>query len=262
MSHIVMVRHAQASFLERDYDKLCANGETQANLLGEYWTRHRLPFTSAYSGPRLRQRETAQIVAEAYRRASIDFPETVIMNEFDEYQAGAVLRECLPQLLQVNAEIRELRRAYERSLDAGDFSNPGKSNSDDRSDSTSDHRADPRRKTFQKLFEAVIGKWVAGEVTANGLESWPDFCSRVEHGLSQVVHDTSPPATAVIFTSAGAIGAAIGRALHLSAADMLQVTWMSRNASISEFLASGDRFTLSTFNSHPHLGGDGLLTYR
>jgi hypothetical protein len=52
------------------------------------------------------------------------------------------------------------------------------------------------------------------------------------------------------------------RALHLSAEDTLRLTWMSRNASVSEFLASGERFTLSTFNAHPHLDGDGLLTYR
>jgi broad specificity phosphatase PhoE len=119
-----------------------------------------------------------------------------------------------------------------------------------------------RRKTFQKLFEAVISKWVAGEVVADGIESWPEFCLRVERGLVQVVRDTPAAATAVIFTSAGAIGAAMRRALHLSAEDTLRVTWMSRNASITEFLGSGERFTLSTFNAHPHLDGDGLLTYR
>ncbi len=161
------------------------------------------------------------------------------MSEFDEYQAEAVLRECLPQLLRVNAEIKELRHAYENSSEPGH-----------------------RRKTFQKLFEAVIGKWVAGEVTAAGVESWPDFCLRVERGLSQVVRDTPAAASAAIFTSAGTIGAAMRRALHLSAVDTLQVTWMSRNASFSEFLASGERCTLSTFNAHPHLDGDGLLTYR
>jgi hypothetical protein len=66
----------------------------------------------------------------------------------------------------------------------------------------------------------------------------------------------------VIFTSAGTIAAAMRRALHLSAEATLRMTWMSRNASFSSFLASGERFTLSTFNAHPHLDGDGLLTYR
>src|SRR5208282_3536506 len=242
MSHIILVRHGQASFLGQDYDKLCANGQEQARLLGEYWSRRGLIFSSASSGPRLRQRETARIVADAYRRAGVDFPETVVMCEFDEYQAEAVLRECLPQLLQVNPEIQELRRAYEHSKESS--------------------VSGERRKTFQKLFEAVISKWVAGDVSADGIESWNDFCLRVERGLLRVVRDTPLTASVVIFTSAGAIGAAMRWALHLSSADMLQVIWMSRNASFSEFLASGERFTLSMFNAHPHLDGDGLLTYR
>jgi broad specificity phosphatase PhoE len=239
LSHIILVRHGQASLLERDYDQLCANGEAQARLLGEYWSRRGVVFAGAYSGPRVRQLETARIVADAYRSAGLLFRETVVMSEFDEYQAEAALRECLPQLLRVNAEIRELCRAYEGSSESG-----------------------ARRKTFQKLFEAVISKWVAGEVSADGVEPWHEFCLRVERGLDQVVRDTPPAASAVIFTSAGTIGAAMRRALHLSAADTLQVTWMSRNASFSEYLASGERFTMSTFNAHPHLDGDGLLTYR
>jgi broad specificity phosphatase PhoE len=242
MSHIVLVRHGQASFLGADYDKLSANGEAQAKLLGEYWSRRATVFASAYSGPRVRQRETARIVADAYRAAGADFPEPKIMSEFDEYQAEAVLRECLPQLLQVDPAIREMRLAYENAKSTGDSLD--------------------RRKTFQKLFEAVIAKWVAGEVTAPGIESWSDFCLRVERGLAEVVRATPSAATAVIFTSAGPIGAAMRRALHLSAENMLQVTWASLNASFSTFLASGERFSLGAFNAYPHLDGDGLLTYR
>ncbi len=155
-----------------------------------------------------------------------------------------MLRACLPQLVETNADVREMRQAYERSKESGD--------------------AADRRKTFQKLFEAVISKWIADEVKADGVQSWPEFRARVERGLTQVMRDTPTGASAVIFTSAGAIGAAMGRALHLSPADMLQVTWKSRNASFSEFVAtaSDDRFTLSSFNAHPHLDRDALLTYR
>jgi broad specificity phosphatase PhoE len=239
MSHIFLVRHGQASFLGRNYDKLCPNGELQARLLGEYWSRRGVIFGRAYSGRRVRQLETSRIVSEAYRTSGVGFPDTVVMSEFDEYQAEAVLRECLPKLSQADREIEQMRRAYEDSSDSGD-----------------------RRKTFQKLFEAVISKWVAGEVTADGIESWYEFCLRVERGLAQVVGDTARAASAVIFTSAGPIAAAMRRALHLSAEDTLRLTWMSTNASFSEFRASGERFTLSTFNAHPHLEGDSLLTYR
>ena len=242
MSHIVLVRHGQASFLGADYDKLSANGEAQAKLLGEFWSRRATVFASAYSGPRVRQRETARIVADAYRAAGADFPEINVMSEFDEYQAEAVMRECLPQLLPVDPAIQELRLAYENAKASSDSLD--------------------RRKTFQKLFETIIAKWVAGEVTAAGIESWSDFCLRVEQGLAEVVRATPAAATAVIFTSAGPIGAAMRRALHLSAEDRLQVTWSSLNASFSTFLASGERFSLSAFNAYPHLDGDGLLTYR
>jgi broad specificity phosphatase PhoE len=252
MSQIILVRHGQASFLERDYDKLCPNGEEQSRLLGEYWLQRCGALSGVYCGPRVRQRETARIVAESYRSAGVDFPEAVVMSEFDEYHAEAVLRECLPQLLPGDSEIREMHRVYKASSESGDFG-----------DRPSNERlSNDRRKTFQKLFEAVISKWVAGEVTAPGVESWTDFCLRVQRGLEQVVRNTPPAANAVIFTSAGAIGAAMRMALHLSAADTLQLTWMSRNASFTSFLASGERFTLSTFNAHPHLDGDGLLTYR
>lgn len=242
MSGIILVRHGQASFPGSNYDKLCANGEVQAALLGEYWLRREVVFHGVYSGPRRRQLDTAQIVAAKYRDAGVVFPEPRVMNEFDEYQAEAVLREFLPQLAEVDANVRELRRAYDESKASGD--------------------PDEQRRGFQKMFEAVIAKWVAGEVASDGVETWNEFCLRVEGGLAGVVRDTPPAGNAVIFTSAGAIGAAARRALHLCPEDTLQITWMLRNASFTSFLASGERFTLSAFNAHPHLDGDGLLTYR
>jgi hypothetical protein len=42
----------------------------------------------------------------------------------------------------------------------------------------------------------------------------------------------------------------------------LQLAWMVRNASFSEFLFSGDRFTLSRYNAFPHLDHADHLTYR
>jgi broad specificity phosphatase PhoE len=238
MRHITLVRHAQASFLEADYDKLCTKGETQARLLGEYWLRRGMIFQKAYSGPRVRQRETSRIVAEVYRGAGHSFPEIKVMSEFDEYQAQAVMRTCLPRLTQVNTEICELSKAYETS------SEPGK-----------------RPRAFRKLFEAVISRWVAGETAADGIESWHEFCLRVERGLMQVLRDAMPAASAVIFTSAGPIGAAVRQVLHLSAEDTLHLSWMSCNASFSDFHASGERFMLSAFNAHPHLDEEFLLTY-
>jgi broad specificity phosphatase PhoE len=239
MSRLILVRHAQASFLEPNYDKLCAAGEVQARLLGEYWARRGVLFSRACSGPRVRQVQTARMVEEAYRKHGREFPDVAVMKEFDEYPAEAVLKLGLPQLLETSPEVHDLHRAFGCAKDP-----------------------DERKRSFQQMFEAVIGMWVSGELVVDGVESWPHFCARVDRGITTIANSTTPAGDSVVFTSAGPVGVAMQRALHLSHADTLQLTWMSRNASFTEFLSSGSRFTLSTFNAHPHLEDESLLTYR
>jgi broad specificity phosphatase PhoE len=239
MSRVILVRHAQASFLEPIYDKLCATGEVQARMLGEYWARRGMLFSCAWSGPRVRQVETARMVEEAYRRLGREFPEVAVMSEFDEYPAEAVLKLGLPQVLEKSQQVRDLHAAFELSKDS-----------------------DGRKRSFQQMFEAVIGMWVSGELVVDGVESWQGFCARVDRGITKIVNSATPAGDSVVFTSGGPIGVAMRRALHLSHADTLQLTWMSRNGSFTEFLSSGSRFTLSTFNAHPHLEDESLLTYR
>jgi broad specificity phosphatase PhoE len=239
MSRVILVRHAQASFLEPNYDKLCATGEVQARLLGEYWARRGMLFGRAWSGPRVRQVQTARLVEEVYQSVGREFPEVGEMSEFDEYPAEAVLKLGLPQLLETSEEVRDLHWAFERAEDP-----------------------DERKRSFQQMFEAVIGMWVSGELVVDDVESWPAFCARVDRGIAAIVNEEMARGDSVVFTSGGPIGVAMRRALHLSHADTLQLTWMSRNASFSEFLTSRDRFTLSAFNSHPHIEDEALLTYR
>jgi broad specificity phosphatase PhoE len=239
MSRLFLVRHGQASFFDPDYDKLSPTGEVQSRLLGQYWTRHKTHFHQAFCGPRARQRATAQIVADAYWSVGIAFPELVVLPEFDEYRGDAVLEQGLPQLLESDADIREFHRASQESADQAE-----------------------RMKNFQRLFEAVINKWVDGEISLPDVESWPEFCARVNRGLSGIASGSGRAEQVVIFSSGGPIGVAVQRALNLSDRDALRVMWMSRNSSYSEFLFSGDRFTLSAFNAHPHLDDESLLTYR
>lgn len=239
MSRMFLVRHGQASFSEPNYDKLSATGEAQARLLGQYWVRHNVAFDSVCSGPRVRQGETARIVFEAYRDAGLEFPRPVVMQEFDEYQGDAVLERSLPGLIESNSAIREQHRAYQASGSSSE-----------------------RRKHFQKLFEVVIAKWVNGEIPLDDVESWPEFCARVNRGLSEFISASGRGRQLAIFCSGGPIAVAMQRALNLSPGDTLRIAWMVRNCSYTEFLCSGDRFTLSTFNTFPHLDGTSLLTYR
>jgi len=108
----------------------------------------------------------------------------------------------------------------------------------------------------------VIGRWVQGELVLDHVESWPDFCARVQRGLAAVVAEDGRGRQVAIFSSGGPISVAMQRALELTAQNTLRVAWMVRNCAISEFLASGARFTLGTFNEVPHLDDAALLTYR
>src|SRR5580704_16652516 len=182
MSRLILVRHAQASFLEPNYDKLCATGEVQARLLGEYWARRGMLFGRAWSGPRVRQVQTARLVEEAYRRLGREFPEVGVMSEFDEYPAEAVLKLGLPQLLETSEEVRDLHWAFERA-----------------------EEPDERKRSFQQMFEAVIGMWVSGELVVDDVESWPAFCARVDRGIAAIVNEEMARGDSVVFTSGGPI---------------------------------------------------------
>ena len=150
-----------------------------------------------------------------------------------------MLSKSLPQLLANNSKVRDLHDAMQKAS----------------TDSA-------KRATFQRLFEAVISMWVREEIKLENVESWKEFCARVNRGLSNFLANAARGETGVIFTSGGPISVAVQRALHLSAQDTLQIAWMPRNCSFTEFLFSGNRFMLSSFNSFPHLGSEPLLTYR
>jgi broad specificity phosphatase PhoE len=239
MGRVFLVRHAQASFLEPNYDRLSATGEAQSRILGEYWARHKVVFDRICSGPRVRHRDTEKGVRETYAKHNLAFPESIVLDEFDEFQGDVVLEKSLPQLCETDTHIRDLEAAVKTA-----------------------NSPPQRRRNFQKLFDTVVTMWVNGELAVDGVESWEAFIARVNRGLSQFLSTAEKNETCAIFTSGGPVAVSVQRALRLSPQDTLQVAWMPRNCSYSEFLFSADRFTLSTFNSFQHLDDPALLTYR
>jgi broad specificity phosphatase PhoE len=66
----------------------------------------------------------------------------------------------------------------------------------------------------------------------------------------------------VVFTSGGPIGFAVQFALRAPDQAFLDVNWRVRNCSITEFVYTGNRFTLDTFNGLAHIEDKELWTYR
>ena len=236
MALLTFVRHGQASFLQPDYDKLSALGERQARLLAEYWIARGVRFDRVFHGPARRQTHTGEIVRQTYQDAGMEWPEPVSLPELDEYAGIEAMRAFLPGLIEKHEDVRLLEQEFRT---AGD-------------------RAVAAR-AFEKMFQRVTRMWVAGELDSPEVESWQAFCERVGQGIAKI---REAGGSAAVFSSGGAMAATVRIALDLSPVRTLELSWAPRNASYSEFLYSGERFSLATFNCCPHLESPELLTYR
>src|SRR5229473_3511070 len=50
-----------------------------------------------------------------------------------------------------------------------------------------DYAATGDNRAFQKMFEAIMPRWIDGSLTAPGLESWIDFRARVTAGFRRIL---------------------------------------------------------------------------
>ena len=239
MALLTLVRHGQASFLEPNYDKLSPLGELQARNLGEYWLRCKACFDQVYYGPADRHIGTGEMVAQVFRDAAEAWPDPVSLPEVDEYPGVEVMRTFLPGLMERHEDIRELEAQFR---EAGDKS--------------------AAARVYDRMYQRISRMWVAGELDSPDVESWTHFCQRVDSGIARIREQMGKNSRVVVFTSGGVIAATVRLALDLSPHRTLELSWTPRNASYTEFLVSGERFSLSSFNNHPHLEAEVLLTYR
>lgn len=236
---LVLVRHGQASLFTDDYDRLSELGKTQARLLGEHWARLDVTFDEVICGPRKRQIDTARIVADAMRSAGKTFPEPRVLGGLDEMHAEELLRKKLPELTSKHESLRGLVE--------------GLSATGDRAGAL---------KGFQRVFEAVMGMWIRGEIDAPEVESWQAFCARVAAVIKDLRDGDQRGRRVAAFTSAGTIAAAMKTALDLTDEKMLDLTGVVHNASITELAFSRTRLTPMTFNALPHILDRSLISSR
>jgi broad specificity phosphatase PhoE len=223
-----LVRHAQATPFEDVTDRLSALGEAQSRRLGEFWMRLGVVFDEVYTGSLVRQRRTAELAGWA---------DAEILPELNEYDAESVIKCLAPQLAAKDPEFRKLAEA-----NSGD---------------------DPERnRRFQRMFEPLMLRWIAGELDSPQVESWRDFRERVGRGLQRMTRDGARGRRVAAFTSGGPIGVAVQIALQAPDGIGLELNWRVRNCSLTELLFSGGRLSLDSFNAVPHLDDPALRTFR
>ena len=239
MALLTLVRHGQASYLKENYDQLSDLGKRQARMLGEYWIRTKTSFDQVYYGPACRHFRTGQIVADVYRLAGQPWPEPVTVPDMDEYVGTAIVRTFLPGLLETHEDIRALEAEYRRT-----------------------EEQNAAFKIYDKLFARISRMWVDGELDSPDLESWKTFCVRIDRGIQMIRDSAGENKRIVVFTSGGVIAATVRLALDLAPQRTLELSWASRNASFTELVFTPERIWLSSFNNHPHLEDEDLLTHR
>lgn len=220
MSKIIWVRHGQASFLADDYDKLSPKGIEQAKALHNFWQSIGMRFDRVYAGGLLRQQETAN---HAYGSLSAD-----ILPAFDEHEGPVVMNQVHGSSFEPSDDpetMKAITRQYFRS------------------------------------YQDLTRKWINLELDSDfGAEPWSKFRARVNEGFQSVLDQTQKGENVAVFTSGGTVAAAVGQVLKLKDEQILELSWMVKNASVTEFLYSGGRLTLNTFNETPHLALAGLQT--
>lgn len=225
--------------MAQDYDRLSQTGEVQAQKLGVFWAKHRFVFDQVYSGPAQRHRRTCEIAGEVVRAAGLPWPDPVILPDVDEFDAAKVGQYYIPVLAARDDNFRAL---YEQFVAA-------------------QHRPEAG-KLLQTLFEIVAGHWASGEIPIDEVETWQAFRDRVSAAICRVRAAAPRSSSTVVFTSAGPISASLSMVLDLPPKKSLDLMWTSRNCSYSEFLFSGERLSLASYNSIPHLDSRELLTFR
>lgn len=231
MSTLTLVRHGQARPFDQKSGLLSDLGERQSCGLAEWWIRAGIQFDEVYTGTLVRQQRTAAVIGEKFIERGLPWSSPIVLPGLDEYDVSGIIR-----LAQRNAELGALIRDAEAT-------------------------GPDRHRRFQRMFEAVMTRWVSGELADPAVESWIDFRERVRGALRIMTAGNRPGRRVVAFTSGGPIGVAVQTALGAPDPSAIEVNWRVRNCSLTEFLFSRERFSLDCFNAVPHLDA-ALLSFR
>lgn len=216
MSELFLVRHAQASFGNENYDQLSALGQQQSSWLGEYFKAQDIQFDHVFSGTLKRQQDTASTLLNAAGQAQ-NIALTPALNEFDFHLLGKLYCACANVPLPSPA-------------------------------------AGPRP-FFQLLRQAILA-WSEGRLHGpdqdTSLETWEAFSARAQTAMTTFSAAGSKDRLLAV-SSGGLIAMILMQALQCSVEAMINLNLQINNTGITHLYLSGDRVLLSRFNNIPHL---------
>jgi broad specificity phosphatase PhoE len=237
MGRLLLIRHGQAAAFTADSDRLTELGERQARVIGEAFAAQRLEVDGVIKGSLRRHAQTEAQVAAAYQRAGLAWPKAHERAHWNEYDAGAIMSILGDALRSSDAEYAKLAAEFQAAFEGPE-----------------------RNRYFQRMFEALMQRWVHGDLLAEGVESFAIFHERVTQGLSQLLAEGGR--TVAVFTSGGPIGVCVQHSLKAPGASAIELNWRVRNGSITEFIFGKGRLSLDSFNSTAHFVDPTLVSFR
>lgn len=236
MSEIYFIRHGQASFGEKEYDRLSPIGIRQAELLAQHMLHTKQSFDAIYCGTMERQKNSAHELTGCYSKSDFPVPDILVSPDFDEYDSFSVWDSQIPLMLKEDPAL-----------------------------SVTIEKARTDRKSFQRIFEEVMLRWVSGNYDQKGVSTWAGFKKRVINGLSKIMETHSSGRKIIVFTSGGPVSAVVQYALGLSDEKTIELSWQVLNSSVTRFKYSSKGIMLYGFNDIAHIETENdrsLITYR
>jgi len=223
MGKIILIRHGQASFGENDYDQLSDLGEYQSQVTGQFLNQANIQPTVVYSGNLKRQKSTAHIAMKY-----ANFVSNIIVDPlFNEYDYKGIINCHLPGLLADDPSIsKDIEHAF------------------------SDYP------TFERIFSALLERWISKKEGSTEIETFKSYTNRVIQGMTKIADNQSAEDIALVFTSGGFIAVAMNYILELPTISALKLGWTIYNCSLTSFFVSNTKYRLETFNTVTHLEMD------
>lgn len=236
MSTIFMVRHGQASFGGETYDRLSPRGHEQARILARHFIGGGLLFDALYSGDMDRQQATAREISGVYAAQGLFMPAHKIDPRLNEYDSERIVKALIHDVV-----------ANEPAL-ADDIA-----------------RIYTDRRSFQRIFERVMLRWITINHETTEFETWPQVKGRVSAALKDIMHAHGRGKRILVVASGGTISAAVQYALSIPDQETMLICWQVVNSSVTRFMYNDERLTLQSFNAFSHLermDSEDLITYR
>jgi len=216
--HVVLVRHAQASFGSADYDRLSERGEQQAQRFAAWLVAHpELNFSHVAAGTLRRHAQTLAAIEAAFAQAQRRLPALAQDADWNEFDHDALFRAYAA------------RHAGDPALVAA------------RSDQRAAHA----------LMRAVLHAWSHGELDDDIPESWNAFGTRVARARDKL--NGAARGRVLVVTSGGPIARCAQAALGCDDRRAVTLNLALRNTAVNEFRTRDDDWELHIWNMLPHL---------